>query len=255
MDNFFLWVQHNQLTHSSHEKSSMDMFPSSRELRDGFSRFFDLRLFPRVGMSRSIIYTITLWPMDSIPSRIPFPFLESFSSLLFHLESTTAYTANQQLLHDYFSNCTTSEHLSVDLMNSSIPSFIPCFSQMKFQSDSLCHDSIILVPLTITQQKCLHALYQRWSFFFNSTCVISNGVTVRSSFNKDVMFSVYLEMLRIYTHPFLAGCSASLLLEHSDFLTEFSSASGKVIALNQIIRKLTKVAMKRRINSRPQNVK
>lgn len=74
-----------------------------------------------------------------------------------------------------------------------------------------------------------------------------------SSFGKDVLFSIYLEMLRIYTHPFLAGCSIPLLLEDSDFLTEFASASGKVMVLNQIITGMAKVAKKKRMKSRSAN--
>ena len=68
-----------------------------------------------------------------------------------------------------------------------------------------------------------------------------------------MLFSIYLEMLRIYTHPFLAGCSIPLLLEDSDFLTEFASASGKVMVLNQIITGMVKVAKKKRMKSRSAN--
>lgn len=165
------------LTSSSHDKPALDVFPSSRELRDGFGRFSDLRSFPGFFVTSSFTYTITLWQLEAIPQSIPLSFFESFSAVLFHLDTSSSFTTSQQLLRDYYSNYASSEQLTTDLLNASVPSFVPCFVQMRFHSDSLYSDYIILVPITITQKKCLEALFQRWSFILNGTCVFPRFFT------------------------------------------------------------------------------
>ena len=80
------------LTSSSHDKPALDVFPSSRELRDGFGRFSDLRSFPGFFVTSSFTYTITLWQLEAIPQSIPLSFFESFSAVLFHLDASSSFT-------------------------------------------------------------------------------------------------------------------------------------------------------------------
>lgn len=250
IDDFFAWAKIDNLTRSNHEHPVLHSFPSSRELRDGFSRFNDLRCVWCGVLRASVTFVFSLWELGSLPETIPTAFIESFSGLLLHASSSSPFSSNQQLLHDYYNNYTITEQLTDDLLNNSIPSFLTCFSELRFHCDSFSREYIIPVPVTVVQARCLQALSLRWGFILNGLCVQWSALTSsNTSFDHDVLLSIYLELLRVYTHPFLAGCSQALLLQQHDFCNAFRNASGKVVVLDQIIASLTKVEVVERLNA------
>ena len=198
----------------------------------------------------SVTFVFSLWELGSLPETIPTAFIESFSGLLLHASSSSPFSSNQQLLHDYYNNYTITEQLTDDLLNNSIPSFLTCFSELRFHCDGFSREYIIPVPVTVVQARCLQSLSLRWGFILNGLCVQWLALTPsNTSFDHDVLLSIYLELLRVYTHPFLAGCSQALLLQQHDFCAAFRNASGKVVVLDQIIASLTKVEAVERLNA------
>lgn len=113
------------------------------------------------------------------------------------------------------------------IWNGKIPTFVPLFQQA-FGADS-SFEACILCPYSNTQIQCLNALNERWGFALQTK--------TRSEMTDDVVTSVYFEIIRILTHPFLSGASEEAICEMLGGSWEdcFVKASSKVAFLNSYI--------------------
>lgn len=110
-----------------------------------------------------------------------------------------------------------------------IKTLIPCFLSDHYQTRSFLTETCIFCPLTVQQARCIRSLYRRWEFALQASS---------SPRMKDVIANLLFELLRIYTHPILAGCSKNALIESSqqNWIDTFKEASSKVMLCDHLLK-------------------
>ena len=138
--------------------------------------------------------------------------------------------SNLPILREYYKRLTGIASIQ-DLMNEQVETVIPCFFTERFGCDSIITETCVLCPLTRTQAKCLDALQHRWMFLLQLE-------PRAKSLYYDVVISVLFEMIRIYAHPFLAGCSEPVLLKESkeSWKDTFRHASSKQLICDMLLK-------------------
>lgn len=188
-------------------------------------------------------YLIARWPVPNDHPIIKSSFLYSlYLYIPKHVKNmpyNSSLTNNQILsaVYDHYAKLPDKAILS-SIQKLEIHTMIPFFFQQHFKTTSLLTEACIFCPLTIFQTRCLKSLYCRWNF-----AIQSYNYTQRSTRIKDLTANLLFEILRIYTHPFLAGCSEALLQECSkeDWCSTFKQASSKVIMCDYLIQSFKQV--------------
>ena len=89
----------------------------------------------------------------------------------------------------------------------------------------------MLCPLSVTQVRCLECLWQRWGFVLKQNL---RNVPIA----RDVVAGLLYELIRVYTHPFLSGCSESVLTEDDTrtWSMSFRKTCAKVSVLEHMVK-------------------
>lgn len=182
------------------------------------------------------IFVFLLWPMDTPLLDISVPFIELCDILIPYYngeEISRGKESNQELLRDLYHGFNTNS-LAEHCLSDVIPSFISMSFEERTHRSGFLLETLLLCPITTVQANCLHSLWARWGFLLTSR--------KKESLFNDVLMSSYLEMIRIYTHPFLSGCSESLACIREEKWTEsFRKASGKVLVMEYVMKCMRQV--------------
>ena len=187
-------------------------------------------LFPDLPSSPTFV--LLLWKIGSSLNSVPIPVPLSLCDLLLpylHSDAPSRSKEKEQeflcdLYHGYGD-----DSLIEQCLSNNIPSFIPMCFEEQTQRVGFLLETVLLCPLTKLQVHCLNSLWARWGF------LLSESRT--ESMYSDVLMSTYLEMIRIYSHPFLAGCSESLACSSSEkWAASFRDASAKVRVMEYVMK-------------------
>ena len=174
--------------------------------------------------------------MDTPLLDISIPFIELCDILIPYYneeEISRGKESNQEFLRDLyhgFNSNSLAEHCLAD----DIPSFISMSFEERTHRSGFLLETLLLCPITVVQVKCIHSLWARWGFLLTSR--------KKESLFNDVLTSSYLEMIRIYSHPFLSGCSETLACSREEKWTDsFRKASGKLLVMEYVIKSMQQV--------------
>ena len=176
---------------------------------------------------------IITWRVKDIPEKIPSLFVECMMTVsnTIHIPSVfNKAKSNLPILREYYKRLTGIASIQ-DLVSEQVETVIPCFFTQRFGCDSIITETFVLCPLTKTQANCLDSLNNRWLFLLQ---LEPRG----KSLYLDVVISILFEMIRIYAHPFLAGCSEPVLLKESkeSWKDTFRHASSKQLICDMLIK-------------------
>ena len=173
------------------------------------------------------------WPVPSEAISVSPSFLYGLYSFIPSVSKTTSFSnllTNSQVLSSLYNHYAkqSSQAIVDNIKQNNIKTVIPCFFRDHYNVQGFLTETCIFCPLTVFQSRCLQALLKRWDFALASPS--SDRVS-------DVTANVLFEMLRIYTHPILGGCSESLLQEamKTDWATAFKRSSSKVMVCDYLI--------------------
>lgn len=137
---------------------------------------------------------------------------------------------NHQILQSLYSHYAKQSDLQrvESIKDGSVKTVVTCFFRNHYNTNGFLTETCIFCPLTVFQTQCLQALLRRWDFALAG---------LQSDRVRDIASNVFFELLRIYTHPFLAGCSESLVQESMkmDWVHSFRSTSSKVLVCDYMI--------------------
>lgn len=139
------------------------------------------------------------------------------------LEHFPVAQQNQRILKEYYRKELKQQSME-SLLHSPMESITTCWLKERFKGVDLVSEYCVLCPLTKTQARCLDCLERRWSFLLKQN-------PTNDSIYLDTLISLYFEMERVYSHPFLAGCTEQIVLEEKvpDAWSEvFRRSSSKV---------------------------
>lgn len=183
---------------------------------------------------------IVNWKLKGIPQTIPPLFIDSIMTISKSIQIPYEFEqarGNIIVLREYYKRI--SQIASVkDFMKGQIETIIPCFFSEQFECSSFVTETSILCPLTKTQARCLDALRRRWAFLLQME---PRGKALLN----DVVISILFEMMRIYSHPFLAGCSEQLLLKESkeSWRDTFRHSSSKLMICDLLVKSCESVGI------------
>lgn len=173
------------------------------------------------------------WPVKNEQCTISSSFLYGLYLFVPKLSKGVAYNSmltNSQILsatYNHFAKQQEKPLLSC-IRQQEIKTLIPCFFSDHYQTRSFLTETCIFCPLTVLQARCIRSLYRRWDFALQMPS---------SPRMKDVIANLLFELLRIYTHPILAGCSKNALIESSqqNWIDTFKEASSKVMLCDHLL--------------------
>ena len=145
---------------------------------------------------------------------------------------------NLEILQDYYTTIQNTTFYFSTI--SSVQSVITMSFSERFGCRSLVTETCVLCPISKDQADCLDHLNERWSFLLSSRS--RSKMTNSPKMMNDIIISLFFEMMRIYSHPFLGGCTEQLLLElHSDqsWTSVFRTSSSKIMVCDMILNTLT----------------
>lgn len=170
-------------------------------------------------------HVITCWSITKAPSSIPPLFLDSLSAFVsgIRTESFPVAQQNQRILKEYYKNELKQQSVNT-LLHRPVESISTCWLQERFKGVDLVSEYCVLCPLTKTQAKCLDCLRGRWGFLLKLN-------PKDSPLYLDTLISLYFEIERVYSHPFLAGCTEQMVLREralDSWSEAFRRSSSKV---------------------------
>ena len=145
-----------------------------------------------------------------------------------------------QLTHDalllHYKFCSHAGDTLTLIKHNCVETLIPCFTRDHCDEASLVRESAVLCPLSVTQVRCLECLWQRWGFVLKQNL---RSVPIA----RDVVAGLLYELIRVYTHPFLSGCSESVLTEDDTraWSMSFRKACAKVSVLEHMVKECFQV--------------
>ena len=145
-----------------------------------------------------------------------------------------------QLTHDalllHYKFCSHAGDTLTLIKHNCVETLIPCFTRDHCDEASLVRESAVLCPLSVTQVRCLECLWQRWGFVLKQNL---RNVPIA----RDVVAGLLYELIRVYTHPFLSGCSESVLTEDDarTWSMSFRKACAKVSVLEHMVKECFQV--------------
>lgn len=147
-----------------------------------------------------------------------------------------------QLTHDalllHYKFCSHADDTLTLIKHNCVETLIPCFTRDHCDEASLVRESAVLCPLSVTQVRCLECLWQRWGFVLKQNL---RNVPIA----RDVVAGLLYELIRVYTHPFLSGCSESVLTEDDarTWSMSFRKACAKVSVLEHMVKECFQVSI------------
>lgn len=147
-----------------------------------------------------------------------------------------------QLTHDalllHYKFCSHAGDTLTLIKHNCVETLIPCFTRDHCDEASLVRESAVLCPLSVTQVRCLECLWQRWGFVLKQNL---RNVPIA----RDVVAGLLYELIRVYTHPFLSGCSESVLTEDDarTWSMSFRKACAKVSVLEHMVKECFQVSI------------
>ena len=147
-----------------------------------------------------------------------------------------------QLTHDalllHYKFCSHADDTLTLIKHNCVETLIPCFTRDHCDEASLVRESAVLCPLSVTQVRCLECLWQRWGFVLKQNL---RNVPIA----RDVVAGLLYELIRVYTHPFLSGCSESVLVEDDTraWSMSFRKACAKVSVLEHMVKECFQVSI------------
>lgn len=138
-------------------------------------------------------------------------------------ESFPVAQQNQRILKEYYKNELKQQSVNT-LLHRPVESISTCWLQERFKGVDLVSEYCVLCPLTKTQAKCLDCLRGRWGFLLKLN-------PKDSPLYLDTLISLYFEIERVYSHPFLAGCTEQMVLREralDSWSEAFRRSSSKV---------------------------
>ena len=145
-----------------------------------------------------------------------------------------------QLTHDalllHYKFCSHADDTLTLIKHNCVETLIPCFTRDHCDEASLVRESAVLCPLSVTQVRCLECLWQRWGFVLKQNL---RSVPIA----RDVVAGLLYELIRVYTHPFLSGCSENVLTEDDTraWSMSFRKACAKVSVLEHMVKECFQV--------------
>lgn len=145
-----------------------------------------------------------------------------------------------QLIHDalllHYKFCSHADDTLTLIKHNCVETLISCFTRDHCDETSLVRESAVLCPLSVTQVRCLECLWQRWGFVLKQNL---RNVPIA----RDVVAGLLYELIRVYTHPFLSGCSESVLTEDDTraWSMSFRKACAKVSVLEHMVQERLQV--------------
>lgn len=121
----------------------------------------------------------------------------------------------------------------------SIKSVVTLQFEERFGCTSLITETCVLCPMSKDQAECLDHLNERWSFLVDVRPRQKSAPAPKTQ--NDVIVSLFFEMLRVYAHPFLGGCTEQLLLEQhvgQSWQTVFRTSSSKIMVCDLLLKAL-----------------
>ena len=170
-------------------------------------------------------HVITCWSVTKPPSSIPALFLDCLCLIASGIQTEQFPIAqqNQRILKEYYK--TELKQKSVNaLLHSTVESVSTCWLKERFKGVDLVSEYCVLCPLTRMQAKCLDCLSRRWGFLLKEN-------PKDSPLYLDTLVSLYFEIERVYSHPFLAGCTEQTVLKEralDSWSEAFRRSSSKV---------------------------
>ena len=147
-----------------------------------------------------------------------------------------------QLTHDalllHYKFCSHAGDTPTLIKHNCVETLIPCFTRDHCDEASLVRESAVLCPLSVTQVRCLECLWQRWGFVLKQNL---RSVPIA----RDVVAGLLYELIRVYTHPFLSGCSENVLTEDDTraWSMSFRKACAKVSVLEHMVKECFQVSI------------
>lgn len=147
-----------------------------------------------------------------------------------------------QLTHDalllHYKFCSHAGDTLTLIKHNCVETLIPCFTRDHCDEASLVRESAVLCPLSVTQVRCLECLWQRWGFVLKQNL---RNVPIA----RDVVAGLLYELIRVYTHPFLSGCSENVLTEDDTraWSMSFRKACAKVSVLEHMVKECFQVSI------------
>lgn len=147
-----------------------------------------------------------------------------------------------QLTHDalllHYKFCSHAGDTLTLIKHNCVETLIPCFTRDHCDEASLVRESAVLCPLSVTQVRCLECLWQRWGFVLKQNL---RSVPIA----RDVVAGLLYELIRVYTHPFLSGCSENVLTEDDTraWSMSFRKACAKVSVLEHMVKECFQVSI------------
>lgn len=147
-----------------------------------------------------------------------------------------------QLTHDalllHYKFCSHAGDTLTLIKHNCVETLIPCFTRDHCDEAALVRESAVLCPLSVTQVRCLECLWQRWGFVLKQNL---RNVPIA----RDVVAGLLYELIRVYTHPFLSGCSESVLTEDDarTWSMSFRKACAKVSVLEHMVKECFQVSI------------
>lgn len=147
-----------------------------------------------------------------------------------------------QLTHDalllHYKFCSHADDTLTLIKHNCVETLIPCFTRDHCDEASLVRESAVLCPLSVTQVRCLECLWQRWGFVLKQNL---RNVPIA----RDVVAGLLYELIRVYTHPFLSGCSENVLTEDDTraWSMSFRKACAKVSVLEHMVKECFQVSI------------
>lgn len=147
-----------------------------------------------------------------------------------------------QLTHDalllHYKFCSHADDTLTLIKHNCVETLIPCFTRDHCDEASLVRESAVLCPLSVIQVRCLECLWQRWGFVLKQNL---RNVPIA----RDVVAGLLYELIRVYTHPFLSGCSENVLTEDDTraWSMSFRKACAKVSVLEHMVKECFQVSI------------
>ena len=122
----------------------------------------------------------------------------------------------------------------------SMQSVVTLQYEERFKCTSLITETCVLCPISKDQAECLDHLNERWSFLIDVRPRDKSAPAPKTQ--DDAIVSLFFEMVRVYAHPFLGGCTEQLLLEQhasQSWQTVFRESSSKIIVCDLLLKALS----------------
>lgn len=232
LDDYMSWC-YSDVIHSR-TRGTQNELTVTNDTKEHISRLQEIEFVCYRLMTHRYENLIVRWPVQNEKVSVSPSFLFSLFLFVPKIAKMIAYNTlltNHQVLSAVYNHFAKQhEHpILYYIRQQEVRSVMTCFFEDHYQRKSFLTETCIFCPLTIAQTRCIQALLRRWDF------ALQNSKSPRV---YDVTANLLFELLRVYTHPILAGCSEPVLQEtfQSDWIATFRKSSSKVMVCDYLMK-------------------